>query len=619
MTTNGTDTGVADMIPPHYSVVVGAGSAGASLILELCQSEMRADIKGVVHIDHEEAESATLRTNLESIGFDVDTGFRSVHLQHIEARRSSFDLISEELNVKCRFDDDLNSNAPGIRVFTQLHEKEIIATITEMLPKDGAGELKEARVVYVLAVTGITSSTVALEAGELVKKYLNREFEDDPLGAGATVPNIGVAFMSPTPTMGAIQDNLPHGRKVCEVMSSKLVDGNLPFDKLLMVDGSGLRDIEEDSFTTWAGDIISSLLHARSFDPASETVEVIADTRELLNSLPPYANVAFVRTGWTDDQVSILRFLDKLDGNISELADNLDRFTADAGDNTLEAIAHSIRNYDWEADFPLDIENLESSSSFRDVMDEISEAAVHLDESWNSYRYARDELYGLNLFQKIFVKGKYQTAYDNALKNVIAAKGNLSEKREALRECKDRIVRELEVFWESLRRRMQVVPGVGSGLDSIRKSDNPLLEFTGDNEMPADLINHQENTLVRVVNPRPGNGMIAFERATVVHTGPAQLVMSSLGFPEQTYQDTFLEGEDRNDTNKITVFPADAKSASVDSLIFWTPRPREGFRVFARHYLESEIGLPPVHKDAWPDNSKKKRTTDSLLESPLPT
>ncbi len=316
MTTNETDTGVANMISPHYSVVVGAGSAGASLILELCRSAMRADIKGVVHIDHEEVESATLRANLKSIGFDTDSGFRSVHLQHIEARRRSFEIIRERLNVKSKFDDDLNSNAPGIRVFTQFHETEIITAITDLLPKDGAGELEESRVVYVFAVTGITASTVALEAGELVKKYLNREFEDDPLGAGTTVPNIGVAFMSPTPAMGAIQDNLPHGRKVCEVMSSKLVDGNLPFDKLLMVDGSGLRDIEEDNFTAWAGDIISSLLHARSFDPASETVEVIADTRELLNSLPPYANVAFVRTGWTDDQVDVLRFLDKLDGNI---------------------------------------------------------------------------------------------------------------------------------------------------------------------------------------------------------------------------------------------------------------------------------------------------------------
>ncbi len=67
-----------------------------------------------------------------------------------------------------------------------------------------------------------------------------------------------------------------------------------------------------------------------------------------------------------------------------------------------------------------------------------------------------------------------------------------------------------------------------------------------------------------------------------------------------------MEEEYRNDTNKITVFPANASSASVDSLIFWTPHPRKELSVFARYYLENESGLPQEHKDAWPDNAKKE-------------
>ena len=631
MTANETGSNVPSTTEIRPTVVVGAGSAGASLILELCQSSMRDDIKGVVHIDHAQEESGTLRKNLNRIGFDADEKFRNVHLQHTESDRAYFEIICEDLNLETKFGEPLNSNSPGIRIVTRLYEDRIINTIKELLPTDGAGGLGESRVVYVFAVTGITSSTVALEAGELFKEHLNNFFKDNPLTAGEIVPSVGIALMSPNPTLGAIQDNLPHGRKVCEVMSHKLANEDLPFDNLLMVDGSGFRNMDEGDFTTWAGGVISSLLHARNFDAATNTMEV-HDTEELLNALPDYANIAFMRTGWTDNQLSVLRYLDKLDDDISKLRDDLEQLLPVAEEDALEEdaleedapeedapeedaperialeeIKRNIGNYEWQVDSPSDMDDLESFQSFRHALEEMSSASTRLVKSFEGVRDADDNLNNLNICQRIFARKKYEEKLEEAEIEMYTARKNLSEKRETLKEWQDRIISDLDVFWESLRvRRMQVIPSASSGLGRIRSDNNPLIQVMSDSRLQGNLTQHRQNELVRVVNPQPGNRIIMFERAQIMHTGPEELVTGSLEFPVRTYQTNFLEEADRGEQGKVLVHSAKISSALVDALIFWESKPREGFRVFARHYLQNEINLPLVPKDAWPNNSESE-------------
>ncbi len=278
-------------------IIVGGGHSSADFIPYLCES-LEGRIRGVVFIDHDQREIDELQNMLKTLKVTM----HDIRLQKRSLERERFaELVTEmDMEKNVRWEDEILNHPPMIRLQVELRRRDIFDAVWELLPVIG-GRLVEPRVkiVFAFGMTGMTSSTVAVESGEIIIKELaNRihnvvgNFISSPRGDRVIDTEeplqFGFGLFPPDPTEGAGDFNLLHGLNTFGVLESKMPSGderfnmeNRPFDRFFFIDGSGFERTQNlENFNRWASGTIATLLTCTTV-----TGESFYDVNELLDTI----------------------------------------------------------------------------------------------------------------------------------------------------------------------------------------------------------------------------------------------------------------------------------------------------------------------------------------------
>lgn len=352
-------------------VIVGGGHASADIIPFLCQS-LGSRVRGVVFIDHDVEEIDALERELTALQVSMS----HIVLQKRGLERESFYQLVEEngLSENTSWGDDLTNHPPMIRMQLKLRSADLLNAVWGMLPtRNDVLVGSRATIVFVFGMTGMTSSTVALEAGELIRTEITRRIlnvrPDRPTvqaGDDAQAPldeqfprHIGIGLFPPNPYEGAGDYNLLQGLNAANALNHKLPKEparaedlkECPFDKFLFIDGSdfnrtqSLRDFDE-----WASRTASTLLTCETV-----TGDSFFDTNEMLNEISPFNNLALILAGGGPEDIEATSYLSRVSEDVAPLlesggdTDTLDRVTGELlSDNlpsqlTESAVSDAIR------------------------------------------------------------------------------------------------------------------------------------------------------------------------------------------------------------------------------------------------------------------------------------
>lgn len=329
-------------------VIVGGGHASADIIPFLCES-LGSRVRGVVFIDHDIEEIDALAREMEPL--QVPMSYVVLQKRSLE-QEIFYQLVEEnELTENTSWGDDLTNHPPMIRMQLKLRSKDLLNAVWDMLPtRNDVLVLPRATIVFAFGMTGMTSSTVALEAGELIREEITRRILNVRAGrsvqsAGAQSPidvasprHVGIGLFPPNPHEGAGDYNLLQGLNAANALNHKLPKETAraedlkecPFDKFLFIDGSdfnrtqSLRDFDE-----WASRTASTLLTCETV-----TGESFFDTNEMLNEISPYNNLALLLAGGGPDDIDAANYLERVRADVIPLlergdTDTLDRVTGD--------------------------------------------------------------------------------------------------------------------------------------------------------------------------------------------------------------------------------------------------------------------------------------------------
>ena len=328
---------------PERDIMLVGGGESSKIIISSVMDSLKHRVKGVLFIDH---DKDTIREMYDEMSRYSGEGveIRDVRLHKRVLDREKFDIIADEMGLLgggVTWEDPLPNHPPMVRVQTRLWGREILDALWDMLPTVGAddthtGRLVEPRVmiIFLFGMTGMTSSTVGVEAAVVLRDRLRSRLLNDregnalpkeinsTLDTGTMPLFIGVGCFPPDPTDGAGQYNIPHGLRMSGVIKGLLAPSSSPreldmedkpFNKFFLIDGSGAwrtQDNKED-YSQWVARTLSTLLTCQPVD-AREGDDTFYDSIELLDSCEPFSHVGLIMAGLSrEDQALIqnLRFV----------------------------------------------------------------------------------------------------------------------------------------------------------------------------------------------------------------------------------------------------------------------------------------------------------------------
>ncbi len=329
-------------------ILVGGGES-SKIIISSVMDKLQHRVLGVLFIDHDDSTIREMYAEMSKYsGQGVEV--RDVRLHKRTLDREKFDTIAEELGLLGRgvtWEDPLPNHPPMVRVQTRLWGQEILDALWDMLPTVGAddthtGRLEGPRVmiVSVFGITGMTSSTVGVEAAVVLRDRLRtRLLNDRGENAGAVINStldtgtmpmfVGVGCFPPDPTDGAGHYNIPHGLRMSKVIKENLARSlsprevsmrGKPFNKFLLIDGSGAwrtQDNQND-YSEWVARTLSTLLTCQSVDAAPDD-DTFYDSIELLDSCDPFSHVGLIMAGLRHGDKKLIDEFRFIKGKISDI------------------------------------------------------------------------------------------------------------------------------------------------------------------------------------------------------------------------------------------------------------------------------------------------------------
>ena len=305
-------------------IVVGSGHASADCLPDLC-STLGNRLRGVVFIDHDVDEIRTLQAKMDAQGVKM----LDIVLRKRVLEREVFNEIRAELGLEnhTHWDEDIPNNPPMIRLQARLRKDEIFNAIWGLLPTEGGRlTLPRVRIIFAFGMTGMTSSTVALESGEIIRSELARHMGSRTSHVGGNVIDapppihIGIGLFPPDPMEGAGDFNLPHGLNVARVVQEKLPSRNArineladkPFNRFFFIDASGFDRVQNlIEFDKWAAKTVSTMLLCESINGES-----FYDSAEFFDGRSPYSNCALILLGVSPDEQPTVQLLREISPKI---------------------------------------------------------------------------------------------------------------------------------------------------------------------------------------------------------------------------------------------------------------------------------------------------------------
>ncbi|MCY4652906.1 MAG: hypothetical protein OXC95_07040, partial [Dehalococcoidia bacterium] len=308
-------------------ILVGGGES-SKIIISSVMDRLRHRVRGVLFIDHDKDTIREMYDDMSKYSME-GVEVRDVRLHKRTLDREKFDAIAEDLGLLGQgvtWEDPLPNHPPMVRVQTRLWGQEILDALWDMLPTVGAddahtGTLDGPRVmiVSVFGITGMTSSTVGVEAAVVLRDRLRSRLLNDrgenadgvinsTLDTGAMPMFVGVGCFPPDPTDGAGQYNIPHGLRMSRVIKENLAPSpspremrmrGKPFNKFLLLDGSGAWRTQDNpnDYSEWVARTLSALLTCQSVDADVDVDGTFYDSIELLDSCEPFSHVGLVMAG----------------------------------------------------------------------------------------------------------------------------------------------------------------------------------------------------------------------------------------------------------------------------------------------------------------------------------
>ena len=328
-------------------ILVGGGESSKTIISSLMNS-LNHRVRGVLFIDHDKDTIKELYNALAQYsGRGVE--IRDVRLHKRVLDKEKFHQIADDMGIlgeEVTWEDPLPNHPPMVRVQTALWGREILDALWDMLPTVGAddthtGRLDEPRcmIVFLFGMTGMTSSTVGVEAATVLRKRIrsrllnDRESEqiveiNSTLDTGRMPLFVGVGCFPPDPTDGAGQYNVAHGLHMANVIKERLAPSsgsrekdmeNKPFNKFLLLDGSGAWRTQDNQadYSEWVARTLTALLTCKSVDSGPDD-DTFFDSIELLDSCEPFSHVGLVMAGLRQKDQRLFDTLREIPGHVSQ-------------------------------------------------------------------------------------------------------------------------------------------------------------------------------------------------------------------------------------------------------------------------------------------------------------
>ena len=554
----------------YRTIIVGAGSSSANFIPEFCRAE--SENVRVTFIDHDLDQIDSLRRQL--YGLIDDDAFNIVHINKPETARANFKSKAQELGFsynRVNWDREVAPDTPPvIRILTHIQWDEIRRAIDEHIQKNLDGTpTAENRIIYVFGVTGMTSSTVAIEASKMYKKHLSDWAKERAATSSEEIRQIGLALMSPTPTLGISAYNIEQGYKVCSMLSEMMPDENasmeqresFPFDNLFLIDGSGFGGEDrqdQGEFSKWSAETLAMLLYPKGRDRHGDI-----DTNEILGELRGYRSMALGRAGWNPDELVAVHDQVVLDESIERGLDSSE---------DVNAVLGQLRGD--EEDVQSQLRSLSTS------LDDEKEAERDL-EIYNSRWYRRalgGRLEKENRFKES--KEKADRVFEDLDKMVHARADKLNRMFKS---------RRLKFLWStpSLEETMTLVSG--------RRPGEILTNFESlESAEQQRFRSERDSTLMRMIDPATDHQTMTKSIKSWEMGPPASRQI--LRFPKDDFQFEMME-----DNSYVEIAEYDLSGDMLYSLLFWIPSDERMMPRYYRNQRNPKSNKLPEDKDAWPD------------------
>ncbi len=559
----------------YRTIIVGAGSSAANFIPEFCRSE--SENVRVTFIDHDLDQIDDLRRQLSSV-LDEDS-LNTVHVNKPETARANFRSKVQELGFsyeRINWDREVAPDTPPvIRILTHIQWDEIKRAIDDHIQKNlDDTPTAENRIVYVFGVTGMTSSTVAMEASKLYRKRLKDWARERASTSSQEIRQIGLALMSPTPTLGISAYNIEQGYKICTMLSETVPDEYaslkqreaFPFDNLFLIDGSGFGGEDRQDqreFSKWSAETLSMLLYPKGQDRHGSI-----DTNEILGELRGYRSIALGRAGWNPEE--IIEVQDQV------VLNSLVEIGLDSG-LASEDVKRVLRQL---------------KSGDEDVRKQLEGMIVALDDEED----AKGELEKFNSrwYRRV---GGGRLERENRLKEAVANADSVFEGLENMVEARaDKLDkkfrgRRLKFLWStpSLRETIRLVENRGPGsvltnFESLESSDQQ--RFRTD----------RDSMLMRMIDPSTEHDTRT-KSIKSWEMGPSD-GRQMLGFPTEDLQYEMMDNRD----DPVEVAEYELSGDMLYSLMFWIPADGKIMPRYYRNQSNPERNRLPEDKDAWPES-----------------
>ena len=365
-------------------IIVGGGHSSADFIPYLCET-LGSRVRGVVFIDHDQREIGELQDKLKTLKVTM----HNILLQKRSLERERFDQLVSEMKMEknVRWEDEILNHPPMIRMQVELRRKDIFNEVWDLLPVTG-GRLVEPRVkiVFAFGMTGMTSSTVAVESGEIILQELSNQIHNTVgnfmPGRGDRVIDaeeplyFGFGLFPPNPMEGAGDYNLLHGLNTFRTLENKMPSGeerfvsdrHRPFSRFFFIDGSGFERTQNlENFNRWASGTIATLLTCTTV-----TGESFYDVNELLDTIDN-SSISQILVGCGPIDQDRVNWIRKVGPEIDE--------AQDASNNELQDKVRSLLS----EESPISLRDESSGKRFDDAREE-------LDRTNNEFSRSRAEL-----------------------------------------------------------------------------------------------------------------------------------------------------------------------------------------------------------------------------------
>ena len=333
----------------NQDIILVGGGESSKIIISSVMGSLKSRVRGVLFIDHDED---TIREMYADVSKYSSSGvmIRDVRLHKRVLDREKFKHIAKNMSILgggVTWEDPLPNHPPMVRVQTHLWGREILDALWDMLPTVGAddthtGRLVEPRVmiVFLFGMTGMTSSTVGVEAAVVLRQRLRSRLLNDrredakgvinsTLDTGTMPLFVGVGCFPPDPTDGAGQYNILHGQRMAGVIEERLAPSSSsremdmvekPFNKFFLIDGSGAWRTQDnkDDYSEWVARTLSTLLTCRPVD-ASEGDDTFYDSIELLDSCEPFSHVGLIMAGLKREDQELFRILPSVKEDVQRI------------------------------------------------------------------------------------------------------------------------------------------------------------------------------------------------------------------------------------------------------------------------------------------------------------